>query len=156
MSTPAEPDVERLAALMRVAERLLGHPLPNDVCAAHASTLQELASLPEARWAPAARRTLSKRGSLDPVWWLRLADEDSPTHASGQEDLRELLKVGRRLLRLSRSASTVGSAGQMQGAARSERGARASGKVCLACGSVMDLESVCGCRRSENAGRCDN
>lgn len=41
-------------------------------------------------------------------------------------------------------------------APRSRRGFRTLREQCVACGSILDFGAMCVCRRSENAGRCDN
>lgn len=136
-----------------VAVKLTGRPLAAHTVDTHLVELQQLAGLPHAKLTSSARRTLSKRGELDPVWWLKLATENTTSSAPSMPTRADLQRI---LDGLMTAGSPVRSFSRADTRRRNESWRQAEGNLCTACGSVMALGQVCGCRVSENAGRCNN
>lgn len=133
----------------------LGHPVPEHLTSDQEGALLGLAQFPVAVCTEGARLTLRKTGALDLVRWLRYTH----FHAAKQI-IRNLTEE-----QMAQALAVATAAGAKRGRPRSRKVpaatppvqyARPRGRLCLACGSVFGLGDVCGCRRSENAGRCNN
>jgi hypothetical protein len=115
-----------------------------------------LAPLPRAGWKGAARRTVSKRGSLDPVWWLQLAQNMTPRDEHKPVDIRDVQRIVNFANSVRREASPGTRRSAMTRGKPEGEAVRPLGTACIACGSVLGLGAVCRCQSSENAGRYDN
>jgi hypothetical protein len=150
-----------LVDLLAVAQKVVGPGFAMPAGgSSEADALHRLAALPSAGWESAARRTLSKRGVLDPIWWLRLAEENQAS-APSFTDTHELEQLARSVMspdpggprRRTRSRSAWRS-WRKSDLATNDLGPKH--RVCVACGLVRGLEELCDCQGTENAGRFDN
>lgn len=141
-----------LPGVLRIA-LALGHPAPEHLTSEQEGALLSLALLPEATCGDAARLTLRKTGTLDLVRWLRYAHFHQARQAVrdvSEEQLFVAVLVAR-----AQSGARRRPRGRLATTPfRPVNDARPRGSLCVACGSVLSLGAVCGCRRSENAGRC--
>lgn len=81
----------------------------------------------------------------------------APLAEEGHERSRHSIDMTQRiryLQRLAQQQTPVRSTPRRSTGPRRSGTTRAMGSVCLGCGTVLGLGEVCGCRRSENAGRC--
>jgi hypothetical protein len=153
-TAPGENADESLRVVRAVALKVSGSDLSPEALTGHASALRQLAGLPQDRLTSSARRTLSKRGELDPLWWLKLATENTPASTRAPATLADVERILDRLMGTERRVEFPLRGRRSTSAPRPT--ACAAGALCTGCGAVMGLGSVCGCRATENAGRCNN
>ena len=153
-NAPGDHADESLWVVRAVALTVSGNDLSQKVLTDHASALRQLAGLPPDRLTSSARRTLSKRGELDPLWWIKLATESTPVSTRAPATLADVERILDRLMGTEMRVEVPLKGRRSTSVPRPT--ARAAGALCTGCGAVMGLGSVCGCRAAENAGRCNN